>query len=133
MGPGSVERFSVSRNAGSPRAKSLELCAVVPVNVRADFGRAALARPQQVFVEIRPIDAETTACERPIGALRSSGFDQAWKPYERNGEGATIGEIDTERELIDSNIEDTFTCGDFGAMGSLVTSTICPAFPGISI
>jgi hypothetical protein len=55
------------------------------------------------------MNAETPACELPVGALSWSGVDQTRKPDERDGERSTVGKVDSEQVFVDSNIDDALT------------------------
>jgi hypothetical protein len=48
----------------------------------------------QVFVDIRPVDAESTPGHTPVSALLGGGRKEARIPYERHRDGAAVQEID---------------------------------------
>jgi len=63
----------------------------------------------EILIEVRPVNAETTARQLPVGALSRSGVDQTRKPDERDGKRSTVGKVDSEQVFVDSNIDDTLT------------------------
>jgi len=64
----------------------------------------------EVFVEVGPVDTESSAGDFPVAALFRGSVEQARIPDQRHADHPTITQGDSQSVFIERDVEDSFIC-----------------------
>ena len=75
-------------------------------------GRAAQqARRAEIFIDVRPMEAEACAADAPVCALGFRGVAEPWVPDEGDDDGSPVDQVYGESVGSEVNVLDSFSPG----------------------
>lgn len=86
-------------------------------------GRATQqARRAEIFVDVRPMEAEACAADPPVFALGFRGVEEPWVPDEGDDDGSPVDQVYGESIGSEVNVFDSLSRSNFRTVHSMPPS-----------